>query len=313
MRIPPLANLSIQGKDRIQQAMALARDEKPAYEQLYPFLEGLFMLQAAVRESMSPALPVLDPVRLRKQREAGFPMIRRWEFPLDLDGAEVILKEVEPYLPGDNVLLREAHGRLSEVAFGSRDQREDLWSSFLHHDGEPWEEWFGAEDVDLASLMFLARGCLKPSLERTADELLKKLPVTDDWGRGYCPVCGSLPSLLVMEGEGARRCSCSWCGALWPVPRFLCPECDNRDHAMLGYLYVEAEPHYHVQYCELCRAYFKQVDARERLYPPFLPLEELTTLHLDLLAQRAGWRQPPSPSPVVYGRDSRRVEVEKPV
>jgi hypothetical protein len=34
---------------------------------------------------------------------------------------------------------------------------------------------------------------------------------------------------------------------------------------------------------------------------PYFPLEEWTTLHLDLIAQRAGWKQPPSPSPKVYG------------
>lgn len=303
----PLVTPSIQSRDRIQQAMALARDGKPAYAQMFPLLEGLFMLQAAVRESMSPALPVLDLVRLRTQREAGFPMIRRWEFPLDLDGAEAVLEGMEAHIPAENTLLKGAYAELAEAVFKNRDQRKELWHSFLHHDWEPWEEWFGTEHTDLASLIFLARGCLKPSLERAADELLKKLPVTDDWGRGYCPVCGSLPSLLVVEGEGARRCSCSWCGALWPVPRFLCPACDNRDHASLGYIYVEAEPHYQVQYCELCRAYFKQIDVRERLYPPLLPLEEMTTLHLDLLARRAGWKQPPSPSPVVYGQDERRV------
>jgi FdhE protein len=32
-----------------------------------------------------------------------------------------------------------------------------------------------------------------------------------------------------------------------------------------------------------------------------LPLEEWTTLHLDFLAQREGWQQPPSPAPTLYG------------
>jgi len=308
----PLGTQSEQGKDSIQQAIALARDDKPAYGRLYDFLEGLFLLQWTVREAMSLPLPDFQPARLRTQREAGFPMIRRWEFPLDLDGAEVVLRGVEPHIPADNDVLKGAHRLLSEAVDQNRSQREELWRSFLHHDWEPWEEWLGTEGTDMASLVFLARGCLKPSLQWTAEELLRRLPITDDWGRGYCPVCGSLPALMVVEGEGARRCFCSWCGAMWPVSRFLCPACDNRDHASLGYLYAEAEPGCQVQYCELCRFYFKQIDVRERLYPPLLPLEELTTLHLDLLAQRAGWKQPPSPSPVVYGEDDRRPESDKP-
>lgn len=311
--MPSVVTPSVQSRDRIQQAMAWARDGKPAYGHLYGFLEGLFLLQSAVKESMNLTLPDIDPVRWRIQREAGFPMIRRWEFPLDLDGAEYILQGMAEHLPEENTLLKAAHGELSTAVSQRHDQREEFWRSFLHHEGEPWEEWVHTEGLDLASLFFLARNCLRPSLEWTAEELLGRLPVRDDWGRGYCPVCGSLPSMLVVEGEGARRCSCSWCGALWPVPRFLCPACDNRDHVSLGYLYVEAEPQYQVQYCEVCGSYFKQIDVRERLYPPLLPLEELTTLHLDLLAQRAGWKQPPSPSRIVYGEDDRHGGWEKPV
>jgi hypothetical protein len=48
--------------------------------------------------------------------------------------------------------------------------------------------------------------------------------------------------------------------------------------------------------------YFKLIDTRELLDPIYFPLEEWTTLHLDLVARKEGWEQPPSPSPVVYGK-----------
>jgi len=300
-----LETVSTQDKDRIQQAVAWARDDKPAYAQLYPLLEGLFILQAEVRETLKVAPPDLDPVTVGTRREAGFPMLRRWELPLDTDGAEVILKGVQELIPDDNALLRTAHRELEAALLDHADQREELWRSFMHHDWEPWEEWVTTDEVDLASLIFLARSCIKPSIEKVARALLNRFPVAKEWLRGYCPVCGSLPSLLILEGEGEQKSYCSWCGSLWPIRRLQCPACDNQDHGSRGYLYVEAEPHYRVQYCEACGVYFKQIDARERLYPPFLPLEELTTLHLDLLAQRAGWKQAPSPSPVVYGEGSR--------
>ena len=47
--------------------------------------------------------------------------------------------------------------------------------------------------------------------------------------------------------------------------------------------------------------YFKLIDPREHLDRPYLPFEEWTTLHLDMLAQCEGWREAPSPSPQVYG------------
>ncbi len=300
-----MVTASTQGKDRIRQAIAWARDDKPAYAQLYSLLEGLFIVQAEVRETLTVTPPDLDPVTVRTRREAGFPMLRRWEFPLDLQAAEVILKGVQEILPADNALLKTAHRELEAALRDRGDRREDFWRSFMHHEWEPWEEWVTTNEVDLASLLFLARSCIKPSLEKVAEALLNRFPVGKEWLRGYCPVCGSLPSLLILEGEGEQRSFCSWCASLWPIRRLQCPACDNQDHASRGYVYVEAEPHYRVQYCEACAAYFKQLDVRERLYPPFLPLEELTTLHLDLLAQRAGWKQAPSPSPVVYGPGSR--------
>lgn len=291
-------------RDRIQQALALAADERPAYGMLYPFLEALFLLQSDVAASLVLSPPSMDLMTAHTRWDAGFPLLQRWEFPIDLNAAELVLKGLETCIPDENTLLKTAHGELTRAILERPVQREELWRSFLHHDWEPWVEWVATEQADLASLIFLARSCLRPSVEKTARDLTTKFSIPENWLRGYCPICGSLPSLLLLEGEGQRKSFCSWCGSQWPTLRFQCPQCDNRDHASLGYLYVEAEPHYHVQYCQACGTYFKQIDIREKLYPPYLPLEELTTLHLDLLAQRAGWKQPASVSSVVYGNDA---------
>ena len=122
-----------------------------------------------------------------------------------------------------------------------------------------------------------------------------------DWQRGYCPVCGSLPSLLYLHGEGERRGYCSWCGTEWTLHRLQCPHCDNRRHESLGYLYLDEQPDSRIQYCRICKIYFKLYDTREWLDPPFWPAIEWTSLHLDLLAQREGWLQAPSPAPAMYG------------
>jgi len=233
--------------------------------------------------------------------EGGLPLLRRWEFPMDTQAAEALLKGMKENIPSENRQLLDAHTALSQSLEKHANRKEAVWQSFLQHEWEPWEEWVDTRDVDVASLLFLARSFLRPSLEWTAEDLLKRFPLPASWLKGYCPVCGSLPALLTLEGEGERRAHCSWCGTHWGLHRLQCPYCDNRRHESLGYISIEAEPHYRIQYCSLCRSYFKLIDTREQLDPPCLPLEEWTTLHLDLLAQRAGWTQPASPSPVVYG------------
>lgn len=286
---------------KIKDAFALARTNKPAYGELYPFLEALLVGQTRVGSELKLASVDLSEELVRAKWEEGVPLLQRWDFPLDTEAAARILALVEDHLPASNEPLRNAHRALKEGLARHSGQQTEFWQSFLHHDWEPWEEWVPMEGLDLASLLYLARSCLRPSLEWVARDLRRRFPLPGGWLKGYCPICGSLPSLLLLEGEGERRASCSWCGTRWGLHRLQCPYCDNRYHESLGYLFAEEEPQYRAQYCRLCKYYFKQIDLRERMEPPCLPLEEWTTLHLDLLAQQAGWQQPPSPAPAVYG------------
>lgn len=288
-------------KDKIRSAFARARTAKPVYAALYPILEPLFLLQAEAKSSLELTLPEMTLQTAKTAWEAGFPLIRRWDFPLDIAAAESVLKGMKGFIPIGNRQLMTAHEALTEALARSPSQKEEIWKSFLQHEWEPWEEWVDMGETDTGSLLFLARNCLRPSIERTAEDLLTAYPLPESWLKGYCPICGSLPALLFLEGEGERKAHCSWCGAIWGLQRLQCPYCDNQRHESLGYLYTEAEPNYRMQYCELCKYYFKMIDTREQQERPFLALEELTTLHLDILAQREGWKQPASPSPVVYG------------
>ena len=235
--------------------------------------------------------------------------MNRWDFPIDVRAAESVLTNMSKAVPADNKPLAEACGVLIRSLATHREHAEEFWGSFLHHEMEPWEEWLSVDSdkIDLSSILFLARSAVRPSLESTAQALFERHTLPQSWLKGYCPVCGSLPSLLYLEGEGARKAFCSWCGASWDMHRLQCPYCDNRCHESLGYIAIEAEQQNRIVYCTLCRFYFKQIDTRELAYAPYLPLEEWTTLHLDLLAQKTGWQQPPSPSPAVYGKGDGRL------
>jgi FdhE protein len=284
----------------IKQQCARAKSEKPAYGELYPFLEGLFVIQARVKDSLNLSSPDLLPDLVDMKWAEGSPLLRRWEFPLDLKAAAMVLAQVKDVIPESNHPFLNAHGVLSQALDRHPEQDQAIWRSFLEHEWEPWEEWLDTEELDVSTLLFLARSCLRPSLEWVAEDLLSKYPLPASWLKGYCPICGSLPALLFLRGEGERMAYCSWCGTTWGLHRLQCPTCDNRYHESLGYFDVEGESIYRVHYCRLCKSYFKLIDTRELLDFPYLPLEEWTTLHLDLLARQEGWQMPPSPSPAVY-------------
>ena len=284
----------------IEAAFGTVGKQNAPYRVWYPFLKRLFLAQAAAKERMHLPLTMPDRLAVQTRWEAGFPLLQRWEFPVDTGVAESILQPMLDSVPEGNGPLRTAHAALTTALVKHVGERREIWASFLHHELEPWEAWIDTSECGTAALIFWGRACLRPSLEWTAERLLEAHPLVDTWQQGYCPICGSLPALLYLHEEGQRRGFCSWCATEWGMARLQCPYCDNRDHETLGYLYAESEPTYRIQYCQKCHMYFKQVDQREQLDALFLPLEEWTTLHLDYLAQKDGWQQPPSPSPAVY-------------
>jgi FdhE protein len=292
-----------QERDKVERAIALARVEKPAYTHLYPLLEAIFLSWAEAKGMMSFEIPDISDSFAKTKWENGFPLLNRWDFPIDPVAAARVLRDAGKFIPEDNRKLADAHTILNESLALHSGKEEQLWGSFMHHEMEPWDEWIKITlDTDLASILFLARITIRPALEFTAAKLIAKHPAPDSWLKGYCPVCGSLPSLLYLEGEGERKAFCSWCSTEWSLHRLQCPYCDNRYHQSLGYISLENERQNRITYCNLCRFYFKQIDTRDLAYPPYLALEEWTTLHLDFLAQKAGWISPPSPAPAIYGK-----------
>lgn len=285
-------------KDEISRAVALARVERPAYNHLYDFLEALLIAGAEIRGRVHIEIPSITRSLAKSKWENGSPLLNRRDFPVDVSAAEDFLAVIEKAIPVTNRQLAHACESLRHsIAIDSR--RRKVRHGLLHEMG-PWADWLEVDStMGPTSLFFLAMSAVRPSLELTARALLQAHRLPPSWKNGYCPVCGSLPSLLYIHGEGARRGFCSWCTTRWDLNRLQCPFCENRRHESLGYIGIEEEPQNRIAYCEICRFYFKQIDLRDLDYAPCLPLEEWITFHLDLLARKAGWRQPPSPASAV--------------
>ena len=117
------------------------------------------------------------------------------------------------------------------------------------------------------------------------------------WAHGHCPVCGAWPLVAELRGlERARRLRCGRCAADWALPWLTCAYCGERDHAQLGSLVPDADLDARkVETCSTCRGYLKSVSTLGALRPAELPLVDLETLELDLVARERGWERPPQP------------------
>ena len=71
----------------------------------------------------------------------------------------------------------------------------------------------------------------------------------------------------------------------------MCPFCENTDHRTLRYFYTEKEKAYRIDICDKCNRYIKTVDSRQLADEIFLLVEDIGTLHLDILAANKGFKR----------------------
>ncbi|MGA7145442.1 MAG: formate dehydrogenase accessory protein FdhE [Desulfobacterales bacterium] len=141
-----------------------------------------------------------------------------------------------------------------------------------------------ALNIDSPVLALLLKLALRPALTGIAQVVLKQVNLSH-WHYGHCPVCGSMPRLADLSGEGGkRRLHCSLCEAAWPYPRLRCPFCENDNREELVYLQAEKEKGLRVDLCGRCNHYLKTIDLRELAGPIIVPLDDTATWHLDIIA-----------------------------
>jgi FdhE protein len=131
-----------------------------------------------------------------------------------------------------------------------------------------------------------------PLLRACARVLSGSLPPT--WWEGYCPLCGAWPVLAEYTGlERKRQLRCGRCGTGWPLPALRCVFCDETNHDQLGYLAPEEEEQMRkIEVCRTCNGYLKALTTVRALAPWAIPLDDLTTVHLDVVALERGYQRP---------------------
>jgi FdhE protein len=156
-------------------------------------------------------------------------------------------------------------------------------------------ELAGTMDVSPQMISLLLYLAVKPSLEAGARQLATRLTGGQENYSG-CPVCGSAPIIGELDAEGGQWVHCGLCWHRWPVKRLACPFCHNRDSHSLEYLYSEDEPEYRVNLCGGCRRYLKVVDTLKMNRGFYPPLEQVASIHLDMLATEKGYSHAAAPT-----------------
>jgi len=270
----------------IDKVVARLAESRPAYAAILSFYGPVFLAQARAAADTAPTPIGADEAAMQMRQREGFALIEPASFTVDLEAAEHLLAVICGLAVAAGEKLGAA-GKALASAMAEGAAMEDLFLDVLDEKGR-LQSLAEKKDVRPDMLSLLLYLAIRPSIEKGARQLAV-CQTGDSVLRSNCPICGSAPILGELDADGKQWVHCSLCWHRWPVERMVCLFCDNRSSDALTYLYSETEPEYRINLCEGCKQYLKVVDTRKLDRGFYPPLEQVASLHLDMLARDRGF------------------------
>jgi FdhE protein len=274
--------------ENLQKRIQQLKKKRPAYKAILDF----YWKVKEEQEKIKPSLKVKS-ISLKKEwkdllTRERFPLIEKKDFPLDIESSITLFHSLCRVGKEATSRMAEQVNKIEELLKKRKMSLKKMFTGGFDEEtiGRIADE-FG---LDRKVFRFLIHESIRPSIEGGVDKLRNELD-PETWLKGYCPVCGSLPHLSLLKGDGGKRfLLCSFCGYQWRSERLFCPFCGNKEQDFLNYFYAEGEETYRIDTCEKCHQYMKAIDARNlEIIDP--ALEDLATLHLDLLSSQKGYKR----------------------
>ncbi len=263
----------------------------PHYKELLDIMADILILREEYLKNMTKSVFDVEEHLIEQKMQGGLPLV-------DLSAKKYDLKRPREYF---NDLVAIAGKRIPEVAQNISDIINDpqfdweknVRTSFDRHVNEEdvpesVENQEAEDQIDLVEL-FLEES-LRPELEVIAKQYAERV-YKSDWSEGYCPICGKEPKIgeIRKEEDGKRYLFCHQCGFKWYFNRIKCPFCGNDEQHSLAYFEVEGDERYRVDVCNKCWRYIKTVELPKSSEEPNLDVEDIATLHLDMIAYEEGY------------------------
>jgi len=274
---------------KIKEQISRLKEQRPAYKEILNFYEKIVEEQERVRPSINiTPLKIKDDLKALQMKE-GFPLINKEDFPLDLASSIELFQSLCQIGKEATSMMREDVQKIEDAI---KDGKLYLDELLRKHSNPDYQNKIIEEmKINRMILNYLIHMSIQLSIHANVEKLKGHVDLKN-WLKGYCPICGSYPQMSLLKGEGQRFYLCSFCGFEWPGERLKCPFCENKDHESLHYFYEEGKEIYRVDVCDKCKQYIKTVDSRKIDYEPDLNLEDIATIHLDILASEKGFKRP---------------------
>ena len=282
-------------QDQISQIAGTLTRTRPAYGPIMDFYSRVFGAQAETRAAICPDPIIIEDDLLALKRENDMPLITPSQFKIDIKAAKKLMRAICQLAVDHAPKLAQAGENLALCLdkTGAAESNLDLDHLFFDLlDGKDIQKTADSCKISTEALGFFGFSAMLPSIQACATQLDAYLKEKEQTDKGYCPICGSLPDLSILDDSGKKLVSCSLCSHIWPVKRMTCIFCDATGADTQHYFYSGEEPEYRVYCCDDCGHYLKTVDTRQLGRRFFPKLEQIATLHLDIKAKERGYRPP---------------------
>lgn len=170
---------------------------------------------------------------------------------------------------------------LLSACFGRDDRR--VRSMAAGRDFAPDIAWLAAE-LALAPFVFLLQ----------CRALSEAAGLLHSWDRGFCPACGSWPAFAEAIG-GGHSLRCSFCSAAWTLASYRCAYCGNDGERFVTAAPDPEQPGRRLQMCGACGGYLKVLEMAAPAEFPFVAIEDLASMDLDMVAIERKYMRPALP------------------
>ncbi len=273
--------------DELKKTANALKKLRPAYSIIIGFYEKIFEAQEKSATETKFNSPQISNDILSIKSKEKFPLISLSEFSVDINASRKLFKKICK-------IINKSGNRMSlaaETVFAASENKKldfnEIYAALLNDDDASFGNIASKLKTPKDVLAFITYNSIKPSVSLYAQSVSKY--IDNPWEKGYCPVCGNLPVISTFESNGERFLVCSFCWHKWTVTRLFCPFCENKESDTLHYFFSEEEKEYRIDVCDKCGKYIKNVDTRiidRFVYPP---LEQIATLHLDIMAKEKGF------------------------
>jgi len=269
-------------------ALRQAADSSPEYAAITPLFVALYDYISG-REARTGITVDLSGINRAERSAHGFPLVSPAELSVEREVLTSFLEGVVRVLEQQGSAGDEELERIAGALSAGEIDPQSLLVAILERRRAPLEEASSKLDVPAPLLEYLFEIPLKTALEQCSGAI--PADAFPDWHESVCPVCGSRPGMAELAGdEGRRQLCCSACFYSWQFKRLKCPSCGCEDTEQLSY-FTAGEGATRVDTCRACSRYIKTRDKRRGDGDVPLEVEDLLTLHLDLLASREGFER----------------------